>query len=212
MGRFINADAYASTGQGILGNNMFAYCNNRPVSMVDNCGSIPEMVDVNPEDDHRKMMEKDLGPTGNGESSSHGGSAPPVGGSGSSLSSGAGTSSGGTVGGKTKTSPSQRIPSTSTQNSWSLEGCDESGVTFSIGKSAPSKQGIANSIYTKVDDFGRVYSCTQYDENRRQLLRIDFLGKPHMGYLPHIHYYHYWERGGRREFIFDMEWKIIDIR
>ena len=35
VGRFINADAFASTGQGILGNNMFAYCLNNPVNMID---------------------------------------------------------------------------------------------------------------------------------------------------------------------------------
>ena len=39
MGRFINADAYASTGQGILGNNMFAYCNNNPISRIDPSGN-----------------------------------------------------------------------------------------------------------------------------------------------------------------------------
>ena len=33
--RFISADGYVSTGQGILGNNMFAYCNNDPVNNVD---------------------------------------------------------------------------------------------------------------------------------------------------------------------------------
>ena len=37
-GRFINADAYASTGQGIIGNNMFAYCGNNPVICADYCG------------------------------------------------------------------------------------------------------------------------------------------------------------------------------
>ena len=31
IGRFINADSYASTGQGIVGCNMFAYCNNNPI-------------------------------------------------------------------------------------------------------------------------------------------------------------------------------------
>ena len=36
--RFINADGYVSTGQGILGNNMFAYCNNNPVSRKDTSG------------------------------------------------------------------------------------------------------------------------------------------------------------------------------
>ena len=35
MGRFINADNYPSTGQGLLGNNMFAYCNNNPVTYCD---------------------------------------------------------------------------------------------------------------------------------------------------------------------------------
>ena len=34
-GRFINADGYVSTGQGVLGNNMFAYCGNNPVVRVD---------------------------------------------------------------------------------------------------------------------------------------------------------------------------------
>ena len=39
VGRFINADAYVSTGQGVLGNNMFAYCLNNPVIFIDPCGT-----------------------------------------------------------------------------------------------------------------------------------------------------------------------------
>jgi len=39
-GRFINADALASTGQGILGYNMFAYCNDNPVNFSDLTGTI----------------------------------------------------------------------------------------------------------------------------------------------------------------------------
>lgn len=39
IGRFINADALISTGQGILGNNMFAYCLNNPVTLSDVCGT-----------------------------------------------------------------------------------------------------------------------------------------------------------------------------
>jgi RHS repeat-associated protein len=38
IGRFICTDGYASTGQGLLGTNMFAYCNNNPVNMVDSNG------------------------------------------------------------------------------------------------------------------------------------------------------------------------------
>ena len=39
VGRFINPDAYASTGQGILGTNMFTYCRNNPVNLYDPSGT-----------------------------------------------------------------------------------------------------------------------------------------------------------------------------
>ena len=37
--RFINADVYASTGQGFVGTNMFAYCVNNPVFLTDEDGN-----------------------------------------------------------------------------------------------------------------------------------------------------------------------------
>jgi len=40
IGRFINADAFTSTGQGLLGNNMFAYCNNNPATYKDPSGTL----------------------------------------------------------------------------------------------------------------------------------------------------------------------------
>jgi RHS repeat-associated protein len=39
IGRFINGDGFASTGQGVLGNNMFAYCANNPVCNMDITGA-----------------------------------------------------------------------------------------------------------------------------------------------------------------------------
>ena len=39
IGRFVNADGYASTGEGFLGYNMFAYCNNDPVNATDSTGT-----------------------------------------------------------------------------------------------------------------------------------------------------------------------------
>ena len=44
VGRFINADSYASTGQGIIGCNMFAYCLNNPVIFADFTGYLGELV------------------------------------------------------------------------------------------------------------------------------------------------------------------------
>ena len=37
--RFMNADSYQSTGQGFIGTNMFAYCNNSPVDLYDPSGN-----------------------------------------------------------------------------------------------------------------------------------------------------------------------------
>ena len=37
--RFINADGYVSTGQGLTGYNMFAYCGNNPVNRIDPMGN-----------------------------------------------------------------------------------------------------------------------------------------------------------------------------
>ena len=48
--RFINADGLVSTGTGILGYNMFAYCNNNPITLSDyngKCGD-PTCVNCNP--------------------------------------------------------------------------------------------------------------------------------------------------------------------
>ena len=39
-GRFISPDCYVSTGQGLLGNNMYLYCNNNPVMYVDPTGEL----------------------------------------------------------------------------------------------------------------------------------------------------------------------------
>ena len=41
-GRFLNADTLVSTGQGLLGNNMFAYCRNNPVCRRDIPGTTDE--------------------------------------------------------------------------------------------------------------------------------------------------------------------------
>ena len=44
IGRFISADNYPATGQGLLGNNMFAYCGNNPVSRGDDGGEFWNVV------------------------------------------------------------------------------------------------------------------------------------------------------------------------
>ena len=67
MGRFINADALASTGLGILGFNMFAYCRNNPASRVDVSGYIDEEVDLDGETKDDLFPEPIGGGTSGGE-------------------------------------------------------------------------------------------------------------------------------------------------
>jgi len=50
IGRFINADAFASTGQGFVGYNMFSYCINNPTNYYDPNGAsafLPTTVNQN---------------------------------------------------------------------------------------------------------------------------------------------------------------------
>ncbi|MBE6579294.1 MAG: DNRLRE domain-containing protein [Ruminococcaceae bacterium] len=44
VGRFLNADTYVSTGQGLSGYNMFAYCNDNPIMNFDASGCNPHMI------------------------------------------------------------------------------------------------------------------------------------------------------------------------
>ena len=44
--RFINADGYVSTGQGLLDYNMFMYCNNNPVVFSDESGYAPKWIET----------------------------------------------------------------------------------------------------------------------------------------------------------------------
>ena len=39
LARFVNGDSYASTGQGFIGYNMFAYCGNNPIRATDPSGA-----------------------------------------------------------------------------------------------------------------------------------------------------------------------------
>ena len=51
--RFISADVYLSTGQGVLGHNCFAYCLNNPANLVDDEGHL-----AYPGEIHNKVQKK----------------------------------------------------------------------------------------------------------------------------------------------------------
>ena len=69
-GRFINADGLVATGQGLLGNNMFAYCRNNPVIRVDISGAEDMEMDLDgnnfTEDEHMTARLKGSSAGGSG--------------------------------------------------------------------------------------------------------------------------------------------------
>ena len=67
IGRFIDADAYTSTGQGILGDNMFAYCRNNPISRKDASGTEDvNATDFNQDNNHANDLGNPTGSSGTG--------------------------------------------------------------------------------------------------------------------------------------------------
>ena len=77
-------------------------------------------------------------------------------------------------------------------------------------KTSPRSISNPGGSHTQMGDNGKIYSYTQYDMSGRQTLRIDFQGRPHNRTLPHIHLFVYLERGGKTEYIFDLDWHLID--
>ena len=73
-GRFINADALVSTGQGILGNNMFAYCRNNPVKRKDISGTNDLCVTDDDDDNPFNDLAMPSGGGGSGAGANAGGS------------------------------------------------------------------------------------------------------------------------------------------
>ena len=60
MGRFLCADSLVSTGQGLLGNNMFAYCRNNPVVRIDINGTADKSIEEDNDDKESRSFGKDF--------------------------------------------------------------------------------------------------------------------------------------------------------
>ena len=73
IGRFVSADVYLSTGQGVLGHNAYAYCLNNPINRSDSSGAIP-VTDIL--DFFREMIEGGGGGAAGGQSNGGGVPAP----------------------------------------------------------------------------------------------------------------------------------------
>ena len=74
VGRFLNADALVSTGQGLLGNNMFTYCGNSPASRADFGGHAFVQIDYN-FSDHLLLLCPALGGGAGGGGCAYAGAA-----------------------------------------------------------------------------------------------------------------------------------------
>ena len=73
MGRFLNEDSLISSDQSVLGNNLFAYCLNNPVSRNDNRGTTSVDIfdnELDPTDDDKEFGNGNKGDRGSGENGS----------------------------------------------------------------------------------------------------------------------------------------------
>ena len=61
VGRFINADGFTSTGQGLFGNNMYAYCLNNPISYTDPSGRASQRVFVESQTEGAIIFQESIG-------------------------------------------------------------------------------------------------------------------------------------------------------
>ena len=83
-------------------------------------------------------------------------------------------------------------------------------VRHTSGVGNTNKNINPGGSYTKLDNNGNLYSYTQFDNLGQQTMRMDFQGRPHVDVLPHIHLYTYPQQGGRGEYIFDLNWHLIN--
>ncbi len=235
--RFINADAYASTGQGIIGHNMFAYCGNNPVNRADSfgeewyhwaigaaivvgfgiltvatCGGslAAAVTAVN-------LVSYGFAASSTattiaaaafvGSSITYGTAALTAAYSASSVHEFNSQGSWGTV---AATGIGGLVAAAGAYGSMKSTPATDTHPTHTSGVGSPQKNPNPNGSYTQFDSKGNIYSYAQYDSEGRQTMRIDFQGRSHAGILPHIHLFTYPELGGKAEYIFDLNWKLIN--
>ena len=237
IARFINGDGLIT--QGVQGANMFAYCGNSPVNGVDPHGDAwyhwvigaavvvgMAVVTVATCGGSLALAASSIGLVGSGVAAAT--TATTVAAAafiGTSLAYGATAI--------TAAMESETIEDFNSEGDWGTVATTLTGGVFGslagysmsssqlakepqntvkhvTGISSPKKNVVPSGTYTQLDNKGSIYSYTQFDSSGRQTMRIDFQGKPHAGVLPHIHLYTYPAKGGRVEYTFDLNWKLID--
>ncbi len=171
LGRFLNADGYMSTGQGVQGNNMFVYCLNAPVFRVDVAGFFSITCnldgDVDPQEDKNEFLG---GGNNNDANTSRSISA------GSSYS---GSSSGGS---KTGYSTSQ----STNGNKVNVQMPNNSSKAITYGQGKAGKLGTGTYVQLSSDGRDAVISWTEYNQYSYPEYRVDLnhthggIGAPHM--------------------------------
>ena len=201
IGRFINADALVATGQGMLGNNMFAYCSNNPVKNVDHLGYFGICVLSDPMNVNRSLMSPGMFGGGGG-------------GHVADISSSYSVMQNVREYDNWWRNSCYNVTSSGRESSGNQVLASENNYQASnqhtIGTTSPKRNINPGGSYVKMGENGKIYSYTQFDSNGNQTLRIDFQGRPHNGELPHVHIFSYPERGGRNERVYNLLWKQID--
>ena len=228
LGRFISADVYLSTGQGVIGHNSYAYCGNNPIVRQDPSGydwwhwliagavvaaaaAIGAVAAVASGVSAATTASTVAAGVFIGSATMLAATAWDAVASSSSiedvLDAGswgtvAWTAVGGLVGGL-------RAYSMAAYTDSGNDNCTVPNKK-GTGKAPKLDSSLANGTYDKVDGNGTVISTAHYDAYGRQCLRYDYSGHTHAGVSPHIHLLSYNEKGFVNfKAVYDMNWKMI---
>ena len=203
LGRFISADVYLSTGQGVIGHNSYAYCGNNPIVRQDPSGY---------DWWHWLIAGAVVAAAAVAVVVTAGGAAAAIGAVAAVASGVSAATTASTVAAGVFIGSATMLAATAwdaVASSSSIEDVLDAGSWGTVAWTAAGELvgGLRAYSMAAYTDSGNDKSCMAIG---RQCLRYDYSGHTHAGVSPHIHLLSYNEKGFVNfKAVYDMNWKMI---